>query len=173
MNYKITNPHHTNNSNTGVFYAPAASTRGDKVVIYRYGFEMQCINFAQELRKEDDTLKKSVIRYNFAKFILQHYEAYAGDRLEMLKGAATLIEGAMFGLEDTLFRAKHGVVYTSKQLRKANTNRAELRQRLHKYQRLYNHYRQICSDDIADDIVRLYEYLEQQRYEICYNALFA
>ena len=173
MNYKITNPHHTNNSNTGVFYAPAASTRGDKVVIYRYGFEMQCINFAQELRKEDDTLKKSVIRYNFAKFILQHYEAYAGDRLEMLKGAATLIEGAMFGLEDTLFRAKHGVVYTSKQLRKANTNRAELRQRLHKYQHLYNRYRQICSDDIADDIVRLYEYLEQQRYEICYNALFA
>ncbi len=173
MNYKITNSHYINNSNTEIFYAPVASTRGDKVIIYRYGFEMQCINFAQELREENDTLKKSVIRYNFAKFILQHYEAYAGDRLEMLKGAATLIEGAMFGLEDTLFRAKHGIVYTSQQLRKANTDRAELRQRLHKYQRLYNRYRQICSDDIADNIVRLYEYLEQQRYEICHNAIFA
>ena len=29
-----------------VYYAPAASTKGDKVAIYRYGFELECSHLA-------------------------------------------------------------------------------------------------------------------------------
>ena len=163
MSYKIENQTKNQTKNQTIYYAPAASTRGDKVIIYRYGFELQCALFAQELLQEQNQLKKCIIRYKFAKFILQHYQAYSGDRLEMIKGAATLIEGAMYGLENTLLRAKHGIKYHSRLLQKAQANAKETRLQLRKYQRLYNRYRQICSDDIAEDIVRLYEYLEQQR----------
>lgn len=121
MNCKIKTSVPAEPSNEPVFYAPVASTEGEKVKLYRYGFEQQCAIFTHDILNEPDELKQCVIRFKFTKFIIHHYASYNGDRLEMLRGAALMISRAHDTLDDTLFRAKMGIVYTSNLLQKLKT----------------------------------------------------
>lgn len=121
MNYKIENQAKNSTTNQTIYYAPVASTEGEKVKLYRYGFEQQCALFTHDILNEPDELKQCVIRYEFTKFIIHHYASYNGDRLEMLRGAALMISRAHDTLDDTLFRAKIGIVYTSNLLQKLKT----------------------------------------------------
>lgn len=118
MNREIKNATTTEPTNTKIYYAPVASTEGETVKIYRYGFEQQCALFAHDILNEPDELKQCVIRYKFTKFIINHYASYAGNRLEYIRGAALMIAQAHYTLENTLFRAKHGQIYYTNLLNK-------------------------------------------------------
>ena len=118
MNREIKNATTTEPTNTKIYYAPVASTNGETVKIYRYGFEQQCALFAHDLLNEPDELKQCVIRYKFTKFIINHYASYAGNRLEYIRGAALMIAQAHYTLDNTLFRAKHGQIYYTNLLNK-------------------------------------------------------
>ena len=118
MNREIKKATTTEPTNTKIYYAPVASTNGETVKIYRYGFEQQCALFAHDLLNEPDELKQCVIRYKFTKFIINHYASYAGNRLEYIRGAALMIAQAHYTLDNTLFRAKHGQIYYTNLLNK-------------------------------------------------------
>lgn len=101
-----------------VNYAPVASTRGDKVKIYRYGFDRISTEYHNLLESEQHPLRKAVIRYEWARFILTHLEEYAGDR-ELLKRSANALAVTAY------LDAKHILTEAEERLRK-------VRERLHR-----------------------------------------
>lgn len=100
-----------------VYYAPAASTKGDKVAIYRYGFELECSHLAQQILSERNPLRKAILRHQMVNFIYEHLEDYSGDRCELLKGAATLAYNAFYAIEETIIIADARVQYNQKCIR--------------------------------------------------------
>lgn len=169
MNREIKNSASIKTVNQSIYYAPAASTRGDQVAIYRYAFEEQCAAYARDILNEQNALQQSVARYCFVKFILEHYMEYSGDRRELLRGAALMISLAFDTIYFTIISARASLNYYTRQLRKLKAAKktknqlAEIRGKIRKYQSLLNHYRSICPDHIAADIVRLNSELEQLR----------
>ncbi len=101
-----------------VHYAPVASTRGDKVKIYRYGFDRISTEYQNLLESEQHPLRKAVIRYEWARFILAHLDEYAGDR-ELLKHSANALAATAY------LDAKHILSESEDRLRK-------VRERLHR-----------------------------------------
>lgn len=73
-----------------VTYAPVASTRGNKVKIYRYGFERIGSEYRRQLETEQHPMRKAVIRYEWARFILNHIDEYSGDK-ELFRRSANLL----------------------------------------------------------------------------------
>ena len=68
------------NRNRIISYAPVASTRGDKVKIYRYGFERISSEYRNQLEREQHPMRKAIIRYEWARFILNHLDEYSGNK---------------------------------------------------------------------------------------------
>lgn len=102
---------------TPVYYAPVASTKGEKVVIYRYGFELECSHLARQILGECNPLRKAVLRHQMVNFISEHLADYSGDRSELLKGAATLARNAFYAIEETIILTDARIHYNQKCIR--------------------------------------------------------
>lgn len=98
-------------------YAPVASTHGDKVKIYRYGFDRISDEYRQRLTEEQAPLQRAIIRYEWASFILNHTAEYSGDRAAQRLHASLMLKNARMDVE-RLFA-------------EANTTMQQARKRLH------------------------------------------
>ncbi len=78
-----------------VSYAPVASTHGDKVKIYRYGFERIGTEYRQQLEAEQHSMRKAIIRYEWARFILNHLDEYSGNK-EIFRRSANVLATTAF-----------------------------------------------------------------------------
>ena len=111
-------------------YAPVASTRGDKVKIYRYGFDRISAEYRNLLGNEEDPLRKSVIRYEWARFMLSHLDEYAGDRKALKRTARTLAETAYLDAKYIFMKAEEELRKTKERLyraeKRAGINRKEM-----------------------------------------------
>lgn len=104
-------------ANNYVYYAPVASTKGDKVTIYRFGFEQECSILAREILAEHNPLRKAMLRHQMVCFIREHIGDYSGDRAELLRGAATLAHNAFYTIEETILITETRIRYTKMRMR--------------------------------------------------------
>jgi hypothetical protein len=82
------------NRNRIISYAPVASTRGDRVKIYRYGFEQIGSEYRNLLERELHPMRKAIIRYEWASFILNHIDEYSGNKDIFYRSASVLASTA-------------------------------------------------------------------------------
>ncbi len=98
----------TSSSRTRItHYAPVASTRGERVHIYRYGIDRISEEYRQHLNAERHPLRRAVIRYEWAHFLLGHISEYAGNREAMRRYATSLAHNAHTDAEQILSHAEH------------------------------------------------------------------
>ena len=90
-----------------VHYAPVASTRGERVHIYRYGIDRISEEYRQRLNAEHHPLRRAVIRYEWAHFLLGHISEYAGNREAIRRYATSLAHNAYTDAEQILSHAEH------------------------------------------------------------------
>lgn len=106
-------------SNHRVYYAPAASTVGDKVKVYRYALD--CINreSVNHILNIDDSVEKAVAKYRWAEFILENLPHYSADRSDLFRGAQLMCINAFYEVQRERYNAKH-------ELRKASQELSEM-----------------------------------------------
>lgn len=116
MNRTIKNQPAETSANHPVYYAPVASTRGDKVKIFRFGFNEEYNLFIKELGNEHNPLRQALLRYKMAKFIIDHIAEYSGDREVILQEGSMLAFKALQAIEDNIFHLSREVGNISKRL---------------------------------------------------------
>lgn len=119
MNQKITTstPETTSRTRT-VYYAPVASTRGEKVYIYRYGIDRISQEYRQRLIAEQHPLRRAVIRYEWAQFLHDHIGEYSGNRDALYRYARSLAHSAYMDAEQILSHAEHERITAQRKLSK-------------------------------------------------------
>lgn len=159
-----------------VSYAPVASTRGDKVKIYRYGFERIGSEYRHQLEAEQHPMRKAVIRYKWARFILNHLDEYSGDKALFRRSAELLATTAYLEAKQLRTEVERNIKDTLDNLRRQekrlgimrDTNTTQnvisaseksklehLRYNLKFYRKRQNELLAICSDNLFDNIRRL------------------
>ena len=103
-----------NESGENTYYAPAASTFGKRVRIYRYAFEKVLIDYKRQVEETESPFKKSLIRHQWANFIIEHLEEYSGDRRFMKELAKGLMKEALTTIRHE-FRRVNANIETAKQ----------------------------------------------------------
>lgn len=90
------------NANTiGRYYAPAASTVGDKVKIYRYALDSISRDYRELIDSESSPLQKALLREEWARLIETQIDLYTGDKSRMRLMALGLARIALETLEET------------------------------------------------------------------------
>lgn len=102
-----------------VSYAPVASTRGNRVKIYRYGFDRMSAEYRNMLECEQHPLRKAVIRYKWAGFILNHIEEYAGNKEIFRRSAGVLVATAYLEAKQILTEAEQSIHKAKERLHRA------------------------------------------------------
>ena len=103
-----------NESGENTYYAPAASTFGKRVRIYRYAFEKVLIDYKRQVEETESPFKKALIRHQWANFIIEHLEEYSGDRRFMKELAKGLMKEALTTIRQE-FRRVNANIETAKQ----------------------------------------------------------
>lgn len=163
-----------------VSYAPVASTHGNRVKIYRYGFEQMGREYRRQLEAELHPLRKAVIRYEWARFILSHLDEYSGDREIFRRSASLLATTAYLEAKQIRSDAERSVKSAQERLRRAEKRAGiikgtesstpakgltaeekrllnDLRYNLKHYRKLQNELLRICPDGVFDNIRHLWE----------------
>lgn len=83
------------------YYAPAASTVGDKVKIYRYALDCISRDYLELIDSESSPLQKALLREEWARLIETQIELYTGDKSRMRLMALSLARVALETLEET------------------------------------------------------------------------
>ncbi len=161
-----------------VTYAPVASTRGNKVKIYRYGFERIGSEYRHQLKTEQHPMRKAVIRYEWARFILNHIDEYSGDKELFRRSANLLITTAYLEAKQMRAEAERNIKKAQDSLRRFEkhlgiTRKAdgeitskglstaekcelnELRHQLKLHRKHQNELLNICPDNIFERIRHL------------------
>ncbi len=86
-------------SGVPVYYAPAASTSGSEVRIYRYAFEKVCTDYKRQIDQSESPTQQAILRYKWAKFIMEHVGNYSGNRRFMKDLARCLTKEAISALK--------------------------------------------------------------------------
>lgn len=94
-------------SNHRVYYAPAASTSGDKVKIYKYAFERINNEYANHILGINDPVKQAVAKYKWAEFIFENLPHYSADRSDLFRGAQLMCINAFYAVQRERYNAKH------------------------------------------------------------------
>lgn len=102
-----------------IYYAPAASTCGDKVKIYRYAFDYTSQEYRRKIEAESHPLRKALLRHEWSQFIMRHINDYAGDRDSMARLAKTLATTALLDAEQIIRKAENNLKRACDTLRKA------------------------------------------------------
>ena len=89
-----------------VNYAPVASTRGERVHIYRYGIDRISEEYRQRLNAERHPLRRAVIRFEWALFLYAHIGEYSGNRDSLRRYAASLAHNAYMDAKQALLQAE-------------------------------------------------------------------
>ena len=168
------------NRNRIINYAPVASTKGDKVKIYRYGFERIGSEYRNLLDNEQHPMRKALIRYEWAHFILNHIDEYSGNKEIFYRSASVLattayldakhlrdkVERELCNAQERLRRAERraGVVSKAKEQETTKGLTAEQKRELSDLsynlklcRRHQNELLAICSDTTFERIRRLAE----------------
>lgn len=75
---------------TKTYYAPAASTRGDKIIIYRSSLLRLCEQYHREACAARSELAAAKIRLRWAMFLLDQLPHYSGDRSDLYSFACDM-----------------------------------------------------------------------------------
>lgn len=89
-------------SNDKIYYAPAASTRGNKVTIYRYSLIRLSEEYHREAYLIADEIEAAKIRYKWARLLTEQLPHYSGDRRELRNFTKKLAQYTYY----TLFLAR-------------------------------------------------------------------
>ena len=101
-------------SGKSIYYAPAASTVGKRVKIYRYAFEKVLIDYKRQVEETESSFKQALIRHQWSSFIMEHLEEYSGDRKFMKELAKSLSKEALSTIRQE-FRRINANIETAKQ----------------------------------------------------------
>lgn len=82
-------------SGTPIYYAPAASTSGNGVKIYRYAFDKVCTDYKRQIDQTESPVKQAILRHEWAKFIMEHIGNYSGNRRFMRELARCLVKESL------------------------------------------------------------------------------
>ncbi len=107
------------NRNRIISYAPVASTRGDKVKIYRYGFERISSEYRNQLEREQHPMRKAIIRYEWARFILNHLDEYSGNKDIFYRSSSVLASTAYLDVKHLRSVAERELRNAQERLRRA------------------------------------------------------
>ncbi len=99
-------------------YAPVASTRGERVHIYRYGIDRISEEYRQRLNAERHPLHRAVIRFEWAQFLYAHIGEYAGNRESLCRYAASLAHNAYMDSKQILSLAEQERITAQRHLAK-------------------------------------------------------
>lgn len=99
-------------------YAPVASTRGERVHIYRYGIDRISEEYRQRLNAEHHPLHRAVIRFEWAQFLYAHIGEYAGNRESLRRYAASLAHNAYMDSKQILSLAEQERITAQRHLAK-------------------------------------------------------
>ncbi len=108
-----------------VYYAPAASTSGDKVKIYRYAFERMNQEYRINMLNTLNPTKRALAKYEWAEFILEHIPHYSADRSDFFNGAKTMIINAFYELQHERYNPKYELSKAIKELEDFNRHQTE------------------------------------------------
>ncbi|MBR2013855.1 MAG: hypothetical protein IJ998_00340 [Alistipes sp.] len=75
---------------TKTYYAPAASTRGNKVIVYRSSLLRLCEQYHREACAARSELAAAKIRLRWAMFLLDQLPHYSGDRSDLYNFACDM-----------------------------------------------------------------------------------
>lgn len=152
--------------NHSVYYAPAASTSGDKVKIFRFAFE--CINseYAHQILNTNDTVEKAVMKYKFSEFILEQLPNYSDDRSYLYREAQLLTINSFYAIDRERYIAISNIKEAKKALNefdhqwripttKSKHQRTRILRALKNSRKRLDEIKSICSDDLFDKIQRL------------------
>lgn len=126
-------------SNHRVYYAPAASTVGDKVKIYRYALDRINSEYANQILNIADEVKQAVAKYKWAEFIFENLPHYSADRSDLFRGAQLMCINSFYDVQRERYKAKHDLqdaIHQLSELRKRNTS-AENRDTRHLSQAIH------------------------------------
>ena len=99
-------------------YAPVASTRGERVHIYRYGIDRISEEYRQRLNAERHPLRRAVIRFEWAQFLYAHIGEYSGNRDSLRRYAASLAHNAYMDAKQALLQAEQERIAAQRSLSK-------------------------------------------------------
>jgi hypothetical protein len=85
-------------SGTPIYYAPAASTSGNGVKIYRYAFEKLCMEYKRQIDEAESPIRQAILRHEWARFIRENIGSYSGSRRFMRELAKYLEKESVVGL---------------------------------------------------------------------------
>ena len=112
-------------SNHRVYYAPAASTSGNKVKIYRRAFERMNHEYRVGMLSKINPIDRAIAKYEWGEFILEQLPNYADDRSELFNGAKILIIRAYDMISEERYNAKSAIKEATKALEDFNKLIAE------------------------------------------------
>ena len=96
-------------SGTPIYYAPAASTSGNGVKIYRYAFEKLCMDYKRQIDEAESPIRQAILRHEWATFIREHVENYSGNKRFMKELAKYLEKESMVGVKQVLRRINSSI----------------------------------------------------------------
>lgn len=112
-------------TNHRVYYAPVASTSGDKVKIYRYAFERMNQEYRVNMLNTLNPTKRALAKYDWAEFILEQLPHYSADRSDLFNGAKAMIINAFYELQYERYNPKYELKEAIKELEDFNRRQTE------------------------------------------------
>lgn len=165
-------------SNHRVYYAPAASTSGDKVKIYRRVFESMNAEYRISLLNTTNPIKRALIKYEWAEFILEQLPNYSDCRSNLYNGAKVMIINAFNTIEGERYSAKKSLNEAVKALndftchiaslsvasgdirRAIEVRKTELKDEISRRRKHYGNITALCPDQKFEQIKRRAEYFD-------------
>lgn len=148
-------------SNHRVYYAPAASTVGDKVKVYRYALDRINSDAARQILNINNPVKQAVAKYKWAEFIFENLPHYSADRSELFRGAQLMCINAFYAVQRERYNAKHDLqdaIHQLTELRKRSTSAEghaarHLSQAIHRVKSCRRRFDSVmggCSDELFE-----------------------
>ena len=171
-------------SNHRIYYAPAASTSGNKVKIYRHSFERMNQEYRVSMLSKVNPIDMAIAKYEWGEFILEQLPNYADDRSELFNGAKILIIRAYNIISEERYNAKIALKEATKALedftrhaasamqdsnsrlssRAIENRRANLKGEITRRRKQYADIVRRCPDQKFEHIKRRAEYCESMWY---------
>ena len=167
-----------------VYYAPAASTSGDKVKIYRRSFERMNQEYRINMLSKINPIEMAIAKYEWGEFILEQLPNYADDRSDLFNGAKLLIIRAYNMICEERYNAKMALKEAIKALedftrhtasamqdskgrlsnRAIENRKADLKGEITRRRKRYADVERRCPDHKFEQIRRRAEYCESMWY---------
>ncbi len=137
------------------YYAPAASTVGDKVKIYRYALDSIGRYYLELIESASSPLQKALLREEWARLIETQIDLYTGDKSRMRLMALGLARNALETLEETR-RETLEAVAREQRLRRADERKRSFGKSLRAYAKTLSTCSEERIESLRNFIVSIY-----------------